>query len=411
MTFFSRLLRNALLRPLLLLPLMVIASPKDHHDHHSEQQTQGQNGGHLLKQGDFSLEISIFETGVPAEMRVYSYYAQKQLPAEQVELQVILSRLGGEQNVLQFTPEADYLLSNTVIAEPHSYSVTVNARYQDHSYSWQYDSFEGRVELNERVIKLSGIKSEPATSRVLTLKRHLFGVISADPTRQFNLKSPYPAIVQRVLVVAGQQVKKDDVLLELTNTNTLQTFTVKAPAHGEITKRSVNAGQVVTNETLLELVDFSRVHVELSAFPSDMQQIRLGQPVEVFNLHHTDSAQSNISYIAPAMTDGHIARVRTEIDNTAGFWRPGMHIKADVLIGKQEVTLAVRKEAIQQFRDKSVVFARFGNQFEVRMLQLGLQDDHYIEVVSGLTAGTEYVTENSYLLKADVEKDGASHQH
>ena len=32
-------------------------------------------------------------------------------------------------------------------------------------------------------------------------------------------------------------------------------------------------------------------------------------------------------------------------------------------------------------------------------------------ILGGLEAGAKYVTENSYLIKADVEKSGASHDH
>jgi cobalt-zinc-cadmium efflux system membrane fusion protein len=88
-----------------------------------------------------------------------------------------------------------------------------------------------------------------------------------------------------------------------------------------------------------------------------------------------------------------------------------MHVIAKVITEKIEVPLAVRRSALQTFREMPVVFARFGNLFEVRMVQLGQQDDEYIEVTGGLNPGTDYVTQNSYLLKAEVLKDGASHDH
>ena len=273
------------------------------------------------------------------------------------------------------------------------------------------EAAEGRVELSERMFKLSGLKTELAGKRLLAQRVHLFGVIAIDPARQYQVQSPYTAQVQQVLVELGQQVKQGQALLKLRNTTTLQAFTLTAPASGVITKWQVHPGQVVGSESLLEIVDFSQVFVELSAFPSDLQQLKLGQKVDVFNLHHPQSTQSSLSYIAPAMTDGHIARARAVIDNSNGLWRPGMHVKANILVAEREVAIAVRKSAIQSFRDMPVVFARIGNTFEVRMPEFGFEDDDYIEVLSGLKPGTEYATDNSYLLKADVEKDGASHDH
>ena len=81
------------------------------------------------------------------------------------------------------------------------------------------------------------------------------------------------------------------------------------------------------------------------------------------------------------------------------------------MTGFDQVKLAVRQSAIQRFRDFQVVYARFGDTYEVRMLELGRRNREWVEVLAGIEAGTEYVTQNSYLIKADIEKSGASHEH
>jgi len=371
----------------------------------------GPHGGRLLEKDGFAVEISIFESGVPPEMRVFSYLGTTPVAPKDVTLNVTLSRLDGEQNQLAFAPEADYLLGDTQIVEPHSYAVAVNAVHQGKTYQWQYDSFEGRVTLNDRMLGLTGITTERAAARLLQQKVHLYGVIAVDPARQFSVQSPYSGQVQQVLVARGQHVNQGQTLAQLINTTTLKTFAIKAPASGVVSQRFVNPGQVVASESLFEIVDYSQVFVELSAFPDDINQINTGQRVAVFDLHQAQQVQSTISFIAPAMTEGHIARVRAVIDNSKGHWRPGMHINAEIVVAEREVALAVRKIAVQTFRDMAVVFAKYGNTFEVRMLEFGAEDDEYIEVVAGLKPDTEYATDNSFLLKADVEKDGASHDH
>ena len=71
-------------------------------------------------------------------------------------------------------------------------------------------------------------------------------------------------------------------------------------------------------------------------------------------------------------------------------------------------TLLARTETLQQFRDFTVVFAAVGDIYEVRMLELGRQTPEWSEVLGGLEPGEIYVSENSYLIKADIEKSGAS---
>ena len=66
---------------------------------------------------------------------------------------------------------------------------------------------------------------------------------------------------------------------------------------------------------------------------------------------------------------------------------------------------------MQSFRDFTVVYAQVGDTYEVRMLELGRRQGALVEVLSGLAVGERYVAENSFLIKADIEKSGASHDH
>ena len=58
-----------------------------------------------------------------------------------------------------------------------------------------------------------------------------------------------------------------------------------------------------------------------------------------------------------------------------------------------------------------LVFIRIGDTYEVRPVELGRRDGTQVEVLSGLNPGDLVVVEQSYLVKADIEKSGASHDH
>ena len=67
--------------------------------------------------------------------------------------------------------------------------------------------------------------------------------------------------------------------------------------------------------------------------------------------------------------------------------------------------------SLQTFRDWDVVFVRVGDTYEIRPVELGQRDAQRVEVRAGLKAGDQVVVEQSYLVKADIEKSGASHDH
>jgi cobalt-zinc-cadmium efflux system membrane fusion protein len=102
---------------------------------------------------------------------------------------------------------------------------------------------------------------------------------------------------------------------------------------------------------------------------------------------------------------------RVPLDNSSGLLAAGMYLTGQIEVAQYPVSLAVKRSGLQAFRDFTVVYTRIGDEYEVRMLELGRQDDTWAEVRSGLDAGAIYVTENSYVIKADIEKSGASHDH
>mgnify|MGYP003664362854 CR=1 FL=1 len=376
-----------------------------------QQADEGPHGGTLLTKGELALEITIFEQGIPPEMRIYAYRGGEAVDPAEVQVNVELGRLGGDRNELNFSPENDYLVGDAVVTEPHSFDVSVRARLDGQSLNWAYPSHEGRTQISQRLQQLAEIETERAGPQTLAFTDTLFGVVAPVAEQVYRLDAPYPGIVESLLVRVGDKVRKGQTLARLRNTQTLQNYDLNSPADGEVTALFVSVGQLADATPVLELTDLSSVWVELSAFPENIERLAIGQSVTVYDLHHHEKVRSTISYIAPQMTGGHIARARAVIENIDGHWRPGMHLKADVEVGRREAPLAVRLNALQSFREMPVVFARFGDTFEVRMVELGASDGQYVEVQSGLKPGTEYVTGNSFLIKADVLKDGASHDH
>ena len=86
-------------------------------------------------------------------------------------------------------------------------------------------------------------------------------------------------------------------------------------------------------------------------------------------------------------------------------------MKTDVTVATVDAPMVIKKSALQQWNGKTVIFIRVGDSFEIRMPQLGRSDDTQVEVLSGVPAGASYATRNSFILKADVMKSGASHDH
>ena len=209
----------------------------------------------------------------------------------------------------------------------------------------------------------------------------------------------------------GEQVRKGDRLAKIQSNESLQNYLIEAPISGVIVRRDVQVGEATGDAPLYTITDLSKVWVELDVFDKDLSRVKNGQAVLIETLSGT-SVVGKITWLSPlASHASQSIQARVILDNNNHQFKPGQFVRGQVTIGEYAAPIAVRKSAIQTFRDFQVVFARFKDTYEVRMLELGRSDHDRVEVLGGLKPDTDYVTEHSYLIKADIEKSGATHDH
>jgi cobalt-zinc-cadmium efflux system membrane fusion protein len=372
---------------------------------------KGPHNGRLLEGKAFSVELAIHERGVPPEYRAWMTADGVAVDPAQVALEIDLGRLGGPVDHIGFVPQGDFLRSTRSIEEPHSFDVTVTATYAGQTQTWTYASYEGRTSIDPAMAKEAGIATATAGPGVISEWIRVNGVITPDASRIRAVKARFPGVVRSVSRQVGDAIRAGEVLATVESNDSLQTYAVTAPISGVITQRHASTGEQSNGEMLFEIADFSRVWAELSVFPRDRERLREGQQVTVMSAGGT-TAQGTISYFSPlANRAAQSVTARVVLNNEDGEWTPGQFVEARVTVAETPVALAVPQSALQQFRDFTVVFAQVGDTYEVRMLELGRRDAERVEVLGGLAPGTRYVTHNSYLIKADIEKSGASHDH
>jgi len=388
------------------------ATGNDGHGHESQKEIKkGSHGGRLLVSGDFMIEITIFEMGVPPEFHVYPYINNQPAPLEDVKINIELARIDGQVDRFDFKPQADYLRGNGVVTEPHSFDVTITATYQGKKHQWKYDNYEGRTQIAGSMAKESGIKTEKAGAQTIKETLMLSGRVQTDPNRLSHVRARYPGIVKSIKRNLGDTVRAGEILATVQSNESLQTYSIKAPISGMIVRRDIQIGEATGDTPLYIITDLSQVWAEFDVFDRNLGRIKSGQTILIDTLDKKQIV-GKIDWISPLTAHAsQSVRARVVLRNPERRFRPGQFVRGQVTIARHEVPLAVRQSAIQRFRDFQVVFARFDDTYEVRMLELGRRDQKWVEVLGGLKPDTEYVSQNSYLIKADIEKSGASHDH
>lgn len=373
---------------------------------------EGPHGGKLLGDDHFAVEVTIYEKDTPPQFRVYLYHDGQPLAPAAAKVIIELARLDGEKNTFAFRPEGDVLVGDGIVAEPHSFDVTVRVEHDGESLAWIYDSYEGRTAISAASARISGVDVAAAGPATIRDTLTLYGLIQPDGERIAVVTPRFGGLVQSVPVRLGDRVEAGAVLATVQNNDTLATYPVTAPIPGTVLAKNLSPGTVATEQSSFTLVDLSTVWAEFQVFRRDLGRVRVGQRVTFTVGDGETTGEGIITWLSPvgsAVTQSITARV--VLDNADGRWRPGLTVTGTVHLGAAEVPVAVRTTALQTFRDFTVVFARVGETYEVRMLELGRRDADHAEVLAGLKPGTRYVTANSFLVKADIEKSGASHDH
>lgn len=372
---------------------------------------KGPHRGVMLTDGPFALELAVYETNVPPEYRAWPTLEGVPLPLGDVTLTVEVTRLGNQVNTFHFKPEGDFLRGDGVLKEPHSFSLKVTAVHGGKTHQWAYDSFEGRTTIPAKVAEEAGIKTEVAGPATLVETLTLYGQITANPERQRDVTARFPGLVRSVSKKLGDTVKAGETLATIESNDSLRTYAVVAPLEGIITRRDANPGEESGNRVLFTVTDTRSVVAELSVFPKDRARIQPGAAVTLRLAGGDRVATGQVARVDVKAASNQAVQARVVINEHDGSLLPGSFVTGEVAVAEREVALAVKTSGLQPFRDFTVVYALVDETYEVRMLELGTPQGDLVEVLGGLEPGTRYVTENSYVIKADIEKSGASHDH
>ena len=372
---------------------------------------KGPNRGRLLKKDNFAIELSIFETGVPPEFRVWATADGKTINPSMVDINVKLNRLGDVIDDINFYQEGEYLRGNRVIYEPHSFIVSLTAKYQGKTYSWQYDNFEGRTRIDEKIAEAMEISTDVVGPSTFHETIEVFGHLTLPSDATNNVYARFDGLVKKVHVKLGDAIKQGQLLLTVESNESLQSYQVLSPKKGIVSAVNVTSGEQSRGRILLKVTNDETLVAELAVFPLDLAKVNIGAKVALSINGIKEKRTGKIDSRVLKVRDDQAKLFRVLVNNSDSLLSEGSFTTAQIEIDSYDVAMAVKRNALQSFRDFTVVYAKVGNEYEVRMLDLGRIVGDEIEVLGGISVGTEYVTENSYILKADVEKSGASHDH
>ena len=186
----------------------------------------------------------------------------------------------------------------------------------------------------------------------------------------------------------------EDALEDLEATNLL------APISGTVTSITVDVSEMVGNEVVMVISDLTPPTLDAYFDESDWKNIQNGFPVEViFDALPDNVYEGEVVHVDPGLVSQQnttVVYAVVELDTSRTGWDGlpiGSAAGVDVIGGNAENAVLVPVEALREIsEDEYAVFVMEDGEPRMKMVEVGLQDLIYAEIISGLNQGDVVTT-------------------
>jgi membrane fusion protein, heavy metal efflux system len=276
-------------------------------------------------------------------------------------------------------------------------TVTENADKEKHSNS---------VVLSDAKVAAADIELAKASPGVLRDSLLLNGMVQPNQESLVQVTPRFPGIVRDVRKRIGDSVQKGDVLAIVESNQSLTPYELKAALGGTVIDRQTTLGEYVSEQKpAFVIADLSTVWVDFSVYRRDLSRVSVGDHVVVDPADGGPAIEAKISYLSPVgSSDTQSALARAVVPNSGRRLRPGLFITGRLILSAKQVGVAVKSSALQTIENRTVVFVRNGEKFEVRDVEIGDRDPEFVEITFGVLEGDVYAARNSFIVKAELAK-------
>jgi Cu(I)/Ag(I) efflux system membrane fusion protein len=323
------------------------------------------------------------------------------------------------------------------------------------------DSDDGSVKLSPGKIQRTGVKSEPATRRILRTIIRAPGSIALDERRISVITMRSESFVQKVAnVTVGTHVVKGQPLMEIYSpaissasaeyvSTVGSATTARNPSYGSgsrqrlmnldvpdavisamershsvplamewttprdgivLERNAVEGMRAQPGEVLFRIADHSLVWALVDVAERDLGALAEGQDVTVRARSFPGRIfAGKISVIYPEINkETRTARIRIDLPNPDYALLHGMYVDAEINTGSPDAVLTVPDGAVMDSGSRQIVLVDKGDgRFEPREVKIGHRSGGYVEIRAGVSEGEAVVVAANFLIDAESNLNAA----
>jgi cobalt-zinc-cadmium efflux system membrane fusion protein len=190
-------------------------------------------------------------------------------------------------------------------------------------------------------------------------------------------------------------------------------FELRSPLTGIVVERHLTVGETTKeDEAVFVVANLDKVNAVLQVYPKDLPYVKVGKSANITISGTAEKTAGTVTFLSPILdAQSRSAKAHVLIENQNGQFRPGLFVGAAISLEASEATVLIPRKALQKVDGKDVVFVQTEEGFVPSPIEIGRSTQELVEVLSGLEPEEFYVSEGSFLLKAELAKSEASHDH
>ncbi|MGB9793167.1 MAG: efflux RND transporter periplasmic adaptor subunit, partial [Thermacetogeniaceae bacterium] len=285
----------------------------------------------------------------------------------------------------------------------------VLVRLDDAELAAALRSAEAGLAVAEANAKIAAAALEDAR-RNLERMRQLYeaGAVSQQQLEQAQLNYDRAAAG-----VAEAQVKQAQAAVEAARVQLANTV-ITSPIDGVVTARYADPGALAgSTQPVLTVATIDSVQVQISVTGDDINKIRVGQDVAVSVPSAGEGEfRGKVARISPAADPrSRLYPVEIAISNPDHALKPGMFARVKLTTDVRRDALRVPLQALVNKEGEKVVFVVESGRARERRVRVGISDERYAEIISGLrpgelvvVTGQEFLTDGTPVATGDTGK-------
>lgn len=265
------------------------------------------------------------------------------------------------------------------------------------------------VTLTKENLQHVALKTETAALGSLGMTLKAAGRVSVNLNKTAKVTPTLEGRVTKLNFDLNERVKSGDVMALVESPELLgKALEVKAPMDGVVIERNATAGELVDKSRAIYTVsDPAQLWAIAEVKERDLAAVKAGQDATFTTLAFPDEKfHGKVVLIGNQVEAGsRTIEVRIAVDNADGRLKAGMFADVEIVTTILDNVLLLPDGALQTDGDGEIVFvALAGNKFEKRVVKLGLEQSGRVQILDGVKAGENIVTEGSFILKSEMLK-------